>query len=93
MLKQLTKVPLNYLSICTFHQTRYRPYPGFNVPQQIQVKQLDAVWVKLLKTKFQRKQKDQLLGYESSEFGYEWPGYETTVGTKQLASVHLRNRC
>ena len=47
-----------------------------------------AVWVDEnefpLRTKWVRN--NQFLGYESSEFAYEWPGYETTVGTKQLVS-------
>ena len=30
---------------------------------------------------------NQLLGYESSEFGFESSGYQTNVGTKQPVSV------
>lgn len=39
----------------------------------------------------QRKwiQNNQLPGYESSEFGYESPGYETTVGANLLGTKRL----
>ena len=44
-----------------------------------------------MKTNFHRKQKwvrnNQLLRYESSEFGFESSGYQANVGTKQLVSV------
>ena len=53
------------------------------------MKQLNAVWVDENefppKTKWLRN--NQLLGYESSEFGYESPGHQNNVGTKQLVSV------
>ena len=35
---------------------------------------------------------NHLLGYESSEFVYVSPGYETTVGTKQLVSHRTVNK-
>ena len=60
------------------------------VPPQIQVKQLNAVWV--YKNEFPPQTKwvrnNQLLGYDSSEFGDESPGYETPVGTKRLVTLY-----
>ena len=56
---------------------------------QCSATKLNAVWVDENefppKTKWLRN--NQLLGYESSEFGYESPGYQKNVGTKQLVSV------
>ena len=61
------------------------------VTPQTHVKQLNAVLVDKNdfppQTKWVRN--NQLPGYESSEFKYESPGYETTVGMKRLVLDQL----